>query len=149
MNSSGPRKLTQAEIDNDPFISLLKNLQGDRPAKSRLAEKDTEMSPRKGGMTMDEMVKFRNQLSSCWSVLLGKKYTRRVDIKLVINPDRTLKEAKVIDMKRYKEDSVFRSTADGAINALRDPKCTPFNLPPDKYDQWKETFVVFELFSIR
>ena len=66
-----------------------------------------------------------------------------VDVRIAVNPDRTLQQATIVDQLRYNTDSVFRAAADAAMRALRNPRCTPLELPPDKYEEWKDTVLTF------
>jgi len=136
--------LTQDEktSEDDPFKALLKNLQDQKPEASTETGKEpakpqqATQAPLGAQMTMSEMDAFRRQLSQCWNVLAGARYAEDlvVDMKLYINPDRTLRQASVVDTMRYTTDPVFRAAADSAMRALRDPACTPFMLPADKFD---------------
>jgi hypothetical protein len=67
-----------------------------------------------------------------------------VDVKLTMNPDRTVQDATVLDQVRYASDSYFQSAADSALRAVRNPHCNPLNLPPDKYEGWKVFTVTFD-----
>ena len=58
--------------------------------------------------------------------------------------DGTVKNAGVLDIGRYNRDSAFRAAADSALRALRNPRCSPLKLPPEKYDQWKTIVINFD-----
>jgi hypothetical protein len=60
-----------------------------------------------------------------------------VQLLIEVNPDRSVRSAKVVDQVRMATDSFFRAAAESAMRALRHPLCTPLQLPLDKYDQWK------------
>jgi len=55
-----------------------------------------------------------------------------------------VQEATILDQGRYNSDSYFRAAADAAVRALRNPQCSPLELPPDKYDQWNVTVIRFD-----
>lgn len=135
----------------DPFQSLLKNLQEQKPEPS--TEQGTATTPQKATpaplgetITMSEIDALRQQLSQCWQVLAGARYAEDlvVDMKLYVNPDRTVRMATVVDLARYNSDSIFRAAADSAMRAVRSPDCSPLRLPPDKYEQWKDIVVRFD-----
>lgn len=136
------------------FSSVLKNLID--PKQQPVAKTDTpESKPQQAApgqnaplgakMTMSEEDALRAQLEKCWNVPFGAKDAENmaVEIFMVINPDRTLREAKVVNIMRYSSDSFYRAAADSALRAVRSSLCSPFNLPPDKYDTWKTVTVTF------
>lgn len=139
------------------FASVLKNLADPQDAPAvptdqpdlKLDEKaaaDGQKAPLGEKMTMSEEDALRQQLEGCWNVPFGAKDAEnlRVEIFMVINPDRTLREARIVDVSRYNSDSFFRAAADSAMRAVRNPLCSPFQLPPDKYETWKTTTVTFD-----
>ena len=138
------------------FASILKNLADQKPVpatpwQDSLPEKmakPTEGRPLPLGerMTMSETDALRQQLEGCWNVPYGAKDAENttVDIFMVINQDRTLQIARIVDTSRYNSDSFFRAMADSAIRAVRNPNCSPFDLPPDKYEAWREITVTFD-----
>lgn len=133
------------------FSSVLKNLAAQGDAQSAKAENPSDKAPPGQNaplgakMTMSEQDALRSQLEKCWNVPFGAKDAENmtVDIFMVINRDRTLREARVVDTFRYNSDSFFRAAADSALRAVRSPLCSPFSLPPDKYDVWNRTTVSF------
>jgi outer membrane biosynthesis protein TonB len=149
-------KKTEAEKKEPPkdFSSVLKNLIDPKDKLSSKADKpDAKAPPPALGqnaplgakMTMSEEDALRTQLEKCWNVPFGAKDVENmaVDIFMVINPDRTLREARVVDQTRYNADNFYRAAADSALRAVRSPLCSPFNLPPDKYDTWNRITVTF------
>ena len=134
----------------DPFQSLLKNLQEAKPEAAEGQGKSTPQQaqpiPLGDRMTMTELDALRQQLAQCWNVLAGARYAEDlvVDIKLGMNMDGTVRSAGVADQLRYNTDTIFRAAADSALRAVRDPGCSPFRLPPEKYQQWKDMTVTFD-----
>jgi hypothetical protein len=96
-------------------------------------------------MTISQVDRLRQQLSQCWNVPVGAKDADElvVDLRVEMNPDRTVRSVEILDKQRYRRDSFFRAAADSARRALYNPNCTPLALPPDKYDQWKELTIRF------
>lgn len=151
-----PEKEKAAEPERD-FNSVLVNLAKEDKTKPTPAQKQPDMgldeaAPQEGAnaplgqkMTMSEEDALRRQLEGCWNFPYGAKDAEdlNVEIFMVINPDRTLREARVVDQGRYNRDSFFRAAADSAMRAVQNPSCSPFALPPDKYDVWKRTTVNF------
>lgn len=125
------------------FSSVLKNLDVSKePPPAPTPGQNTPIGEK---MTMSEEDALRAQLEKCWNVPFGAKDADNliVEIFMVINPDRTLREARVVDTARYNSDSFFRAAADSALRAVRSPLCSPFDLPPDKYSMWNTTTVTF------
>jgi len=140
------------EPQEDPFQSLLKNLQEAKPETVPDAQ-GTEAKPQQAQplplgdrMTMSELDALRQQLAQCWNVLAGARYAEDlvVDIKLFMSIEGFVQQASVVDQLRYNGDSIFRAAADSALRAVRDPSCSPFRLPREKYQQWKEMTVTFD-----
>ncbi|MBI4031407.1 MAG: hypothetical protein HY370_06985, partial [Proteobacteria bacterium] len=136
----------------EEFKSLLKNLMPDQPApqeNSQAQDKAAESSPLARfaqQMSGSEMDSLRSQLSRCWKMMSGARNAEdlAVDIKLFINPDRTIRDAQIADSLRYYADSHYRAAADSALRAVRNPGCNPLDLPPDKYEMWKVMTVTFD-----
>ncbi|HYD17405.1 MAG TPA: hypothetical protein VEF76_02870 [Patescibacteria group bacterium] len=151
------KKKKVTEEPKKDFASVLKNLSDEKvkmpPMPKTEDMKLDDSTPKEGQniplgdrMTMTEMDALRAQLQGCWNVPIGAKdiETMKVDIFMVINRDRKLQSAKVVDTGRYNSDTFFRAVADSAMRAVRNPNCSPFELPPDKYDTWYNTTVTFD-----
>ena len=140
------------------FSSVLKNLaledkkplppvpQPDLKLDEKTGASDGQNVPLGEKLTMSEEDALRVQLQKCWNVPFGAKDAENlvVDIFMVINQDRTLQDARVVDMARYNSDTFFRAAADSALRAVRNPLCSPFEVPPDKYETWKTVTVTFD-----
>lgn len=144
------------EEDAEQFSSVLKNLVGseDAPPQPDSVPRDTPRqapqltapAPLGQQLTMSEMDALRSQLAQCWNVIAGARDAQNlvVDVDVTVAADRTLIDAKVSDQLRYNADPLFRAAADSALRALRAPGCTPLDLPPGKYDQWKSMTISFD-----
>lgn len=142
-----------APKQDDRFSSLLRNLAPDAkeaPSEDQDAETNeaTQSQPSQiarlsDRLTMSEQDAVRRQLAQCWNVLAGAEYAENlaVELRVFMNPDRTVRQAAVMNQIRYATDQTFRAAADAALRALRNPRCSPLNLPPEKYEQW-EVFVI-------
>ena len=97
-------------------------------------------------MTRRELDAFVYQLAPCWNVPTGVKYAEdlAVEIRVSMNRDMTVRDARVMDRGRYGRDSAFRAAADSAVRALRNPRCSPLKLPPEKYNLWKTIIINFD-----
>jgi hypothetical protein len=103
-------------------------------------------SPSPEAMTLGEMQALTLQLVQCWAlpILPKGKSDIAVDIDVTVNPDRTVARADIVDQARLTSDAAFRTMAEADLRAIRDPKCSPLGLPPDKYDQWKSMTIHFD-----
>ncbi|MGQ0527542.1 MAG: energy transducer TonB [Alphaproteobacteria bacterium] len=138
------------------FQTLLKNLAPDTPEPTETAEDapKAEETPSpvsaiaqlSDKLTMSEEDALRHQLGQCWNVLAGAEYAENliVELRIEISRERMVTNAQVTDSGRYARDTPFRAAADAAMRALRNPKCIPLAVPPDKYEQWKTTIIRFD-----
>jgi hypothetical protein len=96
-------------------------------------------------MSAGEMDALIQQLSKCWNIPAGARDAQNlnVDIRVQVNPDRTVRATQIVDMARYGSDPFFKAAADAALRALRSPACTPLALPPDKASVWKDMVIGF------
>ena len=146
------------EVKKDPqqdFDSLLKNLAADDPPQPETpvdtkSDSTPEPSPNVSRfsdvLSMSERDALIAQLSGCWNIMAGSANAESmaVEVKVVVNQDRTVREAKIVDQSRYNSDTFFRAAADAALRALRNPRCSPLNLPPDKYSEWQSMTINFD-----
>jgi outer membrane biosynthesis protein TonB len=142
------------ETTKEDFDALLKNLAENQPKSETDTDQTKETSPEPSPnvsrfsdiLSMSEQDALRQQLSGCWNIMAGAAGSEdlAVEIKVEVNPDRTVRSAQVVDQFRYNSDTFYRAAADSALRAVRNPQCTPLNLPPDKYDQWRTMTIVFD-----
>ena len=134
------------------FASLLKNLIPDKieDTQENIEEDKTpekeEIAPLAERLTISEIDALRYQLGQCWLVMSGARYAENliIEVRVHINPDRTVREATILDKARYNRDSYFKAAADAALRALRNPNCSPLKLPENKYESWKSTIIRFD-----
>lgn len=67
-----------------------------------------------------------------------------VEVRIQVNRDRTVRHVIVVDSARMETDKYFRAMATTVVNAFQHPNCSRLNLPPEKYDEWKELPVTFD-----
>ena len=144
----------EKKTQEQDFQSLLKNLTPDakeeNPVESPQTAKDSaqgaQIATLADRLTMSEMDALRHQLAGCWNVMAGAKFAEDlvVEVRVIVNRDRTVQQATILDQGRYNRDSHFRAAADAALRALRNPQCAPLALPPDKYNEWKTTVIRFD-----
>jgi outer membrane biosynthesis protein TonB len=143
-----------AEAQQQDFASLLKNLQESDPVVDEaLPESPDAVAPAASPLaafseklTMSEADALSQQLSRCWSIQAGARYAEDlvVKVRLTVSPERRVMSAMIEDQWRYGQDSYFRAAADSAIRAVNSPQCETLQLPPEKYDLWKDIVVTFD-----
>ncbi len=154
-----PKKEEAKKPDNpEEFNSVLKNLLGEtepqqtEPEGNPIDEILDEAAKTEGSapvtsdiLALSEMDALKYQLARCWNVPTGAMNAEDliVDIRVEVNPDRTVRNAEIVDTGRYNSDDFFRAAADSAKRALFNPLCTPLALPADKYDVWKSMLIRF------
>ncbi len=96
-------------------------------------------------MTISEIDLLRQQLHGCLNLNVGVANLKEIKpvIYIEVNPDRTVKSAKVVNKEKLNDPS-FRTAAEAAMRAVNNPDCSPLLLPADKYEQWKEINFTFD-----
>jgi outer membrane biosynthesis protein TonB len=141
----------------DPFQAVLKNLTKDKPqqptdqppvpqAKNPPRKASGAQAPISANLTASELAALSAQLARCWSLPATAKDAQDlvVDIDVTVNPDRTLAGPPVVDDQARMSDPTFRAAAMAATRALRNPECSPLELPPDKYQEWQSMTIHFD-----
>ena len=90
-------------------------------------------------LTISELDAIRRQIEGCWNIPAEARDAENliVDISVVMNPDRTVQRAEIVERWRLTSDPFFRAAAESALRAVLHPRCSPLRLPPQKYQQWK------------
>jgi hypothetical protein len=85
---------------------------------------------------------LRARLASCWDIppTRADPAELRVKVKMFLGRDGTL--ARAPEVVEYHPTQIGQVAAESAIRAVQ--RCAPFNLPPEKYDSWKEIIVTFD-----
>lgn len=147
-----------SEQEQKEFNSVLKNLLGATDAKVDVPDGNPidavhDANTKTEGkapvtsetLALSEMDALKYQLAQCWNIPSGAMNAEDlvVDLRIEVNPDRTVKSAEIVDQSRYGSDSFFQAAADSARRAVFNPRCTPLALPADKYDVWKVILIRF------
>ena len=139
------------------FDSLLKNLtrtqtaeaEDTPPARPQPAAgappSSQPKAPLGSQLTASEADLIVQQIERCWNVPAGARDAKDlvVEIKAVVNPDGTVRQAAIVDTGRYGSDAFFRAAADSAKRAVLNPQCSPLHVPPDKYEAWRNLDLFF------
>jgi hypothetical protein len=139
------------------FDALLKNLtrqetaqaQDAPPAPQQMAAAAPPSSqpkaPLGSQLTASQKDLIIQQIERCWNVPAGARDADNlvVEIKAVVDPDGTVRQAAIVDTGRYAGDAFFRAAADSAKRAILNPQCEPLPVPPDKYEAWHNLDLFF------
>lgn len=134
------------------FMSLLNNVDKVKSAskgKTQLeqdpsATEDYAANKISDVLSVSELDLIRRQLAACWNVPAGARDAQDlfVDVKIEMNPDGTVRSAKVVRASR--NDSFGQAAAASALRAVKNPHCNPLQVPLDRYDQWKVIVIRFD-----
>jgi len=89
---------------------------------------------------------IRRQIEPCWSMPAGARDAQNmtVEIRLWMNPDGRVQSAAIVDTRRVASDPFYRSMAEYALRAVRNPRCQPLRLPLEDYSEWREIVLTFD-----
>jgi len=150
----------------DQFASVLKTLEELKTAPREDKKEDDKAKPKRDfasmmenalesdkartdvgpEMTISEIDLVRQQIQRCWNMPAGAKdaQTMIISIRLAMNPDGTVQQARILDQARMGSDPFYRTMAESALRATLDPRCQPFRLPLEKFDRWKNMKLTFD-----
>jgi hypothetical protein len=150
------KKPEEKKYDPRQFDALLKNLapvhtaitadappQNPRASTARVSSQPK--APLGNQLTASELDMVRHQIARCWNVPAGARDAKDlvVEIKVVVDPDGTVRQATIVDQGRMGSDPYFRAAAESARRAFFNPLCRPLHLPAEKYAIWKDLVVDF------
>jgi outer membrane biosynthesis protein TonB len=153
-----PKPPEPAKPKTDEFAKLLKNLEAnkkpDTPKTESKADSKEQTTAHANSqapalsdrLTISQEDALRRQIEQCWNIPIGARDAQSLIVQLSIdvNPDRTVQHAEVVDKSRMATDSFYRAAAEAALRAIYNPRCSPLELPADKYDQWKHIDFTFD-----
>ncbi len=157
-----PKPKIQPKPPPDRFAALLKNLakqsQQQRKKEKRKTEPAKKKPVRVAVAAPPSTVDLRRlaaglaqlveqQIRECWNIPGGAKDVAemRIEVRIRLNPDGTLRGPPVVgNSRRMQSDYVFRTVAESALRALRNPRCSPLKLPYPQYDIWKDITLNFD-----
>jgi hypothetical protein len=144
--------------DDTDFDALLKNLAKkdpvrtpvDQPSKQVAAAPSQKASsqpiaPLGPQLTTSELDLVKQQIEACWNPPAGARDGKDLtpEFRVYMNQDGTIRSASQLNPERN-SDPFFQAAADSALRALRNPRCQPLKLPPQKYDQWQTFTITFD-----
>ena len=135
----------------DQLTSILRNVEKlkDQPKpatedKAAKAPEQGQARPQVSAFEQNEMIQaIQQQLRACWRLDPGAREAEDliVEIRVMLNPDGSVRQAQILDGVRMGRDAYFRSAAENAKRAI--DVCSPFKLPLRKYDIWRELTLRF------
>jgi len=139
---------------NDPLDSVFKTVgklkksvaQSDRDRTAARTTEGVKAAARSLPMTLSEIEAVRRQIQPCWNFPAGAQDagSLRVLIRIWLNRDGSVRDAKVLDQGRLAGNSKLRAAADAGLRAVNNPRCSPLRLPPEKFDRWKVLTIDFD-----
>ena len=117
----------------------------DAAVAKALASNTTKFNPNQR-VTISEIDLVRNQLRECWNLPAGAKGVESIvtDIRVWMNPDGTVQKAEIQNALRVNTDPYYRAIAEAALRAVLNPRCQPFKLPRDKFNEWRDLTLAFD-----
>ena len=106
------------------------------------SSREAQRAPLGEKLSISEIDAIKRQVERCWLVpaAIGAKDVENmvVKIKMKLNPDGRLREVRIVDRFRLETNATYKAVAESALRAVRNPRCSKFNLPLDKYEIWKD-----------
>jgi hypothetical protein len=148
----------KAKPDDSSFDALLKNLAKRDPVRTTDATPKKQLAtaapapassqpiaPLGPQLTTSELDLVKQQIEACWNVPAGARDAKDLtpEFRVYMNRDGTVRSATQLNPERN-GDPFFQAAADSALRALRNPRCQPLKLPPEKYDQWQTFTITFD-----
>ncbi len=135
----------------DQLTSILRNVEKlrDQPDRRRepmaKAQIQGAATLSASALEQNEMVRaIQEQLRNCWRIDPGARGAEDIviEIKVLLNQDGSVHTVEIVDVVRMVQDGFFRSAAENAKRAIN--RCSPFRLPPRKYDVWRQLTLRFD-----
>jgi hypothetical protein len=94
-------------------------------------------------LSIGEIDALRRQIGRCWTLPAGIDGIEdmMIALRIQVRPDRTVQGVTIEDQGRLNRDPTFRAVAESARRAV--DRCSPLNLPADKYALWREIVMNF------
>jgi hypothetical protein len=138
----------------DEFAALLRSVEEmDRQREGEVVKEGTGLSregarqPRteldEARLSIGEIDALMRQIGRCWTLPVGIDGVEDmvVQLRIQVRPDRTVQAVTIEDQDRLGRDPKFRAVAQSASRAVG--TCSPLDLPPDKYDVWRNIIMNF------
>ena len=111
------------------------------------SSREAQRAPLGEKLSISEIDAIKRHIGRCWLVpaAIGAKDVENmvVKIKMKLNPDGRLRESRIVDRFRLETNATYKAVAESALRAVRNPRCSKFNLPLAKYQIWKDIELEF------
>jgi colicin import membrane protein len=124
------RKLEQMASADDP-VEAPKETVGSQTGSASVAK-----------MTANELDLLRARLAQCWSPPLGWTDPSEVRVVLLLSLNQDGSVAGTPSVLESPQGAYSTTAPESALRAVR--RCSPFELPAEKYDDWKQVKVTFD-----
>ncbi len=90
-------------------------------------------------VTASEIEGVRSKIRPCWNFPAGVKDQAGLVVTLLVqmNQDGTPVKADLKEPGRYNNDPTYRAAADAAHRAIMNPRCQPWPLSAEKFNNWR------------
>jgi outer membrane biosynthesis protein TonB len=140
-DAAPPQKPKKKEKTFDEKMATLMN------RKSVSMPERAQEAPLGENLTISEIDAIKRQIGRCWLVpaAIGAKDVEEmmVQVRLKLNQDGTLRGSRIVDRFRMETNATYKAVAESALRAIRNPRCSRFNLPLQKFDVWKDMVLRF------
>ena len=133
------------EFNPDRIAALLDQSQpesGGQASEQAASQGADAASNASAQMTANELDALRSRLAECW--FLPNGWSDPSEVKVVVqfrlNRDGTL--LGIPDIVRAPSSRYSLQATESVLRALR--RCAPYDLPPEKYESWKEIRMTFD-----
>jgi outer membrane biosynthesis protein TonB len=90
---------------------------------------------------------IKRQIERCWIPPVGAANAEDLTVRLAVSVERdgTVTRASVVSIGAGGNDDFRQAAADSARRAVLNPQCSKLDLPPNRYEVWKELALTFNL----
>jgi hypothetical protein len=130
---------TEEELLSDKIAAIIDVSEPAAPTPPTLGGATGRSTER---MTINELDALKARLIGCWHIQVTPPDPSelRVKMKIFLNQNGSLSQPPII--LESGSSSFARTAAESAVRAVR--RCAPYNLPPEKYDDWREIIMTFD-----
>lgn len=150
IKSSPPPKKKEAEVKKKAPKPKKPELSFEEQIAKAISREDKAFDPsRKLSVTYYQKLRasIMRQVQPCWIIPAGAKGAGglAVEIRLQLAPDGNVLQSDVVNGARMLTDGFYRAAAESARRAVsRESRCTPFKLPRDDFEAWRDLIIVFD-----
>jgi hypothetical protein len=104
-----------------------------KPDGDRVARQERRMESSGPVLAKSDIERLVATVRPCWRPVSNAP---AISLILFMNRDGTPVRAQIKDTARYNADPTYRMAADSAYRAVMNPRCQPWPLPADRYNDW-------------